>query len=85
MGTFVIQFGKFVAEKGNVEVSFQEAYESGSHEDIHCVRWVGGQAESASGGHVLAFAQYIIVRDAQQSSSGPMPVIPGTSVARRLK
>jgi hypothetical protein len=34
---------------------------------------------------LLAFAQYIIVRDAQQSSSGLMPVIPGTSVARRLK
>jgi hypothetical protein len=34
---------------------------------------------------LLAFAQYIIVRDAQQSSSVQMPVIPGINVTRRLK
>ena len=68
-----------------MEVNYQEVNESGSQEDIRYVRWVKGQAESASGGHLLAFAQYITVRDAQQSSSGQMPVIPGINVTRRLK
>ena len=84
LGHSVVQFGKVMAKKGNVEVSYQEVNESGSQKDIRYVRWVKGQAESASG-HLLDFEQYIILRDAQQSSSGQMPVIPGINVTRRLK
>ena len=84
LGRSVVQFGKVMAKKGNVEVSYQEVNESGSQEDIRYVWWVKGQAEPASG-HLLDFEQYIIVRDAQQSSSGQMPVIPGINVTRRLK
>eukprot|EP00435_Cladocopium_sp_Y103_P071090 s130_g36.t1 len=83
-GRSVIQFGKFMAKKGAIEISYQEVYESGREEDIRYVRWVKGQVDSANG-HLLDLAQYFIVRDAQMSPSGQMPLIPGTAVARRLK
>eukprot|EP00435_Cladocopium_sp_Y103_P051192 s837_g15.t2 len=74
----IIQFGKFMAKKGSVEVCYQEVFDSEREEDLRYVRWVKGQADSATG-HLLDLAQYFLVRDAQKDPMGQMPVIPGTS------
>eukprot|EP00435_Cladocopium_sp_Y103_P048346 s728_g14.t1 len=83
-GRSIIQFGKFMSKKGAHEFTYKEIYDSDQEDDARYVRWVKGHVESGTG-HLLDFAQYIVVRDCQRDPSGQMPVIPGTSVCRRFK
>ena len=83
-GRSIIQFGKFMSKKDGPEFSYKEIYDSEKTEDVRYVRWVKGQVDSAAG-HLLDFAQYILVRDIQRDPSGQMPVIPGTSTVCRIK
>lgn len=84
-GQTIIEFGKYQAAKDQSERTYEEAYQFMLKEDVHYLRYLCGQVESAKG-QLLDMASYVYLRRAEKQHAGKqLPMIPGTSYLRRIK
>lgn len=85
-GQIFITFGKLRAAVTNKELSYGELYDSTDEEHVSYVRYARGRVTCGTG-HIKDLAEYIVIRDADPSSShgSQMPFIPGTQDIRRFK
>ena len=84
-GRSIIQFGKYMAKRGEAGISYAELFEDGKdQEKVRYVKWVIAQTDSAKG-LLLDLASYLCIRSAESADSDQLPFIPGTSTLRIFK
>ena len=84
-GRSIIQFGKFMAKRGEQSLSHAELFEDRTNvEKCGYVKWVIAQTDSAEG-LLLDLASYLCVRSAEEAEGEQLPFIPGSSTLRVFK
>ena len=81
-GRSIIQFGKFMAKRGEPSLSYAELFEDRTNvEKCGYVKWAIAQTDSAKG-LLLDLASYLCVRLDGEAEGEQLPFIPGTSTLR---
>ena len=81
-GRSIIQFGKFMAKRGEPSLSYAELFEDRTNvEKCGYVKWAIAQTDSAKG-LLLDLASYLCVRLDEEAEGEQLPFIPGTSTLR---
>ena len=84
-GRSIIQIGKFMAKRGEPNLSYAELFEDRTNvEKCSYVKWVIAQTDSAKG-LLLDLASYLRVRSDEEAEGEQLPFIPGTSTLRVFK